>query len=168
LPILLLARFLKLTKTRRLENGRTIGYHYFDKMKPIAILYQYTFLIDTMIAYYTKIRFEQWKGKIVICDRSPYDALIDLMISVQNDQLINNDVKNMFCRMAKNAIVILLIASPRTLQNRREDVSADKTIAQKVHLYKELFKIHSFHKVDAEKKIQTVRKEIQEIINPFL
>ncbi len=166
LPILGLSKLLKLSVTEKLPSGKKVVYHYFNKIKPIAVVYQFTFLIDTLIALLFKVYLRIWASKFVISDRSIYDAFIDLSLSTRDYDLFDSFYARVFLSFACGK-TIMLSANSTALRERREDVSEDRDIEQKAQLYKILSKKCHITQLNAEKSIPEVSSAILQIVMPL-
>lgn len=154
---------MKLSDSKRLPSGKKVVYHYFDKIKPIATVYQFTFLIDTILALFIKIYPKIWAGKLVISDRSVYDAFIDLSLSTRNLKLFDSYIGKVFLSFA-HGTTIMLTADSTALRARREDVSKDRDITQKTQLYNMLSTRYGIMKLNTEKSISEVNSAILRIV----
>ncbi|MEM3386086.1 MAG: glycosyltransferase [Nitrososphaerales archaeon] len=164
LMILALARLLFLTRIERLGNRKRLAYHYFNRIKPVALIYSYTVVFDTLFSVFTKIYLRLWRGKYVICDRSPYDTLVDLMVSTRNPNLLHSFVGKLLLRVANKAAIVMLTARPQVLKTRRIDVYYDKDLELKVRFYDELSKILRPNVVNAEGDVVSVHSTIVGIL----
>lgn len=135
LPLLGLARLLRLSKVERTQSGKKVVYHYFDRVKPIALTYQYTLFVDTALTMLFKIYSKMWLNDFLICDRSPYDTLVDLMISTRNPKLSDSYIGTLFLLLTGKATCFMLMADSDTLRHRRQDVSEDRDANLKTKLY---------------------------------
>jgi len=169
LPLLGLARLLKLSKVEQLQTGKKVVYHYFDRVRPIAVTYQYVLFIDTLVSIMFKIYTKLRKSKFVICDRSPYDTLIDLMISTRNPKLLGSFIAKLFLLLVGDAIsVMLVVAHPDILKSRREDVHEDRDLDLKIKLYNSLLSNFRVLVLNAEEPIDKVHSNLMKIVSGFI
>jgi len=168
LPILALARLLKLSKVERLRCGKKVVYHHFDKLNAVALIYSYTLFIDTLLSSYFKVYLRMKMGTFVICDRFAYDTLVDLMVSTRNSKFLNSFVAKLFLSLASRATAITLIGSPDTLRARRKDLLEDKDLELKVDFYSLLSFRYRIPIIDADKPIAHVHHEIMQTVNGII
>jgi hypothetical protein len=163
LPVLGLSKVLKLSDSERLSSGKKVVYHYFNKIRPVAAVYQFTFLIDTILAFILKIYPKLWLGKFVISDRSVYDAFVDLSLSTRSPKLIDSFIGRVFLSFSRGT-TIMLTANSSVLKARREDVRIDRDIDQKLYLYNILSRRYGIIQIDTEKSISEVTLAILGIV----
>jgi len=169
LPLLGLARLLKLSKVEQLQTGKKVVYHYFDRVRPIAVTYQYVLFVDTLVSIMFKIYTKLRQSKFVICDRSPYDTLIDLMISTRNPKLLGSFIAKLFLFLVGDAIsVMLVVAHPDILKSRREDVREDRDLDLKIKLYNSLSSNFRVIALNAEEPIDEVHSNLVKIVSGFI
>jgi len=159
LPLLGLARLLRFSKAERLRSGKRVVYHYFDKAKPIAVIYGYTFLVDTAIAILFKIRTKLCIGQSLISDRSVYDALVDLAVSTRNPKLLDSFVGRVFLSFASGTNIVLL-ANSSVLRSRRGDVRDDRDLEQKISFYNLISSRCGLAVIDTQASIAEVHSAI--------
>jgi len=165
LPVLAIAKLLGYSKTERYGRYK-IGYHQFYKSRLISVLYTYLLFLDTMISTLLKMYLPvKLFKKCFIADRFVYDTLVDLMISTKNYTLYKDRIGKFFLRMVpKWSTTILLIANENELKKRRIDVLYDKTLSQKIFLYKALAEECNIPLVEADAGKEKVLKEILYIV----
>jgi thymidylate kinase len=164
LPILVLARLLRLSEVKKLKYGKKIVYHYFNRNKAIELIYKYTTFIDTIISVFFKVYFISSFNDFLICDRYIYDIIIDLAISTRNPKLLDSFISRLFLSLSKEVTAITLMVNYDTLKHRKYDVLKDKDLKLKIHLYKIFSKYLKIPLIDAEKPINEVHLDIMKII----
>ena len=164
LPILALARILRLSKIVRLKCGKKIVYHFFNKNKSVSFIYQWTSLIDTLLSVIFKVYIRSMKDTFLICDRYVYDVVVDLAISTRNPMLIKSVITRLFLSLAGKSTVITLMASQELLRVRKYDVSEDDDLKLKIYLYKFLSKRYNIPIINAEKSIFEVHSNIMNVV----
>ncbi|KUK17267.1 hypothetical protein [Thermococcus sibiricus] len=142
LPVLGLARILRLTEVQTLPSGNKIGYHYFYKSKLISTLYPITLYLDSLIAMIFKIYIPlRIQKKRIVCDRFVHDTLVDLAIDLDDEGFIDSKTAKRFLSLApKDCLVILLLAPYEKIKNRREDLKFDKSLKKRIEIYTKLSK----------------------------
>lgn len=161
LPLLFIARFLKLSEVQKIDENSEIGYHYFERSKIISFLYPYLLYIDTLIDVFLKIYIPILSGKLLVCDRFIYDTLVDVMVSTKNYDFLNSKLCTMYINLIpKNAIVLMLATEESILKGRRVDVFCDKTLPLRIKLYKQVSEYFSIPFIDASLNIDEIHEQI--------
>lgn len=160
LPLLIIARFLKLSEVQKIDENNKIGYHYFERNKIISFLYPYFLYLDTIIDVFFKIYIPVFSGKLLVCDRFIYDTLVDVMVSTKNYNFLNSKLCAMYVNLIpKNAIVLMLDTEESILRNRRVDVFSDKTLPLRIKLYKQVSERFSIPSIDASLNIDEIHEQ---------
>lgn len=160
IPLLVFARLAKLTEVERV-GGKNLGYHYFERLGPVARLYPLTFLIDTIISYAVKIYLPLLLGFVVVSDRFVSDALVDLSVSTKFENIEKSMLGRLYLRLVpKRTITFFLKVRYETLKERRADVFQDKTIGKRVSTYDRLIPHLGVHVLDGEASIESIQNEI--------
>jgi len=162
LPLLLVAKMMKLSEVVTLPSGKKVGYHYFWKSRFISTIYPILLLVDTFIIINIKVYFPlKFLKKRIICDRFIYDTIVDLMISTNNPNLLNTKIVGYFSRLIpKKSITFLLLSNEEILRERREDIKYDKLLKLKIDYYKILARFYNIITIKADLSIE----DVQEII----
>lgn len=165
-PILGLARILSLSEVVTLDNGEKIGYHYFYKSRLVPGLYKATMLIDTLIFTIHMVYIpNKLLNRRLICDRFIYDTLIDLMISTGDHQIYESRTgKFLQALIPDQSNTIILLADEKQLTGRREDLTHDKTLGQKINFYSTISVKFNIPVIDASLSVKEVNKKIWEAI----
>lgn len=135
LPLLAYCRLAGLT-IYEIKDGQTIGHHEFYRSKFVSTLYPFLLFIDMNIAYLTKIAIPSLLGYSIVCDRFIYDALIDLMIDLNDFDLLKKKKGRIFLRLIPNYAKSLLIdLDEQIIRERRRDLLNDDLMEIKRRQY---------------------------------
>jgi len=165
---LALARLLKLSRVKQLKSGKKAVYHYFNRAKPIAVVYRYALLVDTALSILFKIKTRLWTGKFVICDRSAYDTLVDLMVSTRNPNLLTSLVARLLLPPSGGGTVVMLMARPDVLKSRRGDIREDRDLELKAELYNRLAPSFRVTVLNAEEPIAKIHSTLMQIVGGMI
>ncbi|ASJ03588.1 hypothetical protein A3L09_10130 [Thermococcus profundus] len=163
LPLLALARLMKLTEVETLSDGKKLGYHHFYKSKLVSTIYPFILYIDTLLAMIFKIYIPlKIQRKRIVCDRFVHDTLVDLAIDLNDPDFINSKIAKKYLKLIpKDCQTILLIAPYERIKKRREDLKFDKSLEKRVMIYKESSKeFPSIKIVDASSDIERIQEQI--------
>jgi thymidylate kinase len=167
LPVLALARLMKLTEIQTLPDGKKIGYPHFYRSKVISILYPITLYMDTILAMIFKIYIPlKIQRKRIVCDRFVYDTLVDLAIDLDDSSFIDSKMAKKFLKLIpEDCQTVLLIAPYEKIKKRREDLKFDKSLERRIKMYEKLSKMFpQIKRIDASLNIKSVHKGILNIV----
>ena len=167
LPVLALARLMRLTEIQILPDGRKIGYHHFHKSKLISTLYPITLYLDMLLAMIFKIYIPlKVQRKRIVCDRFIYDTLVDLIVDLGNVEFINSRIAKRFLKLIpKGCLAILLIAPYEKIKERREDLKFDRYLKRRIETYIELKKrFPEIVVIDASLDIENVHRQMLDVV----
>ncbi len=169
LPFLAVAREVGATQYGEI-SGYTVSTHRFYEL-PLALrrLYRILFLLDFFVQANVKVLKPVSKGKIVVCDRYVWDALVDLTISTGDCLLSGGHFSNTLLSLVpRDSITILLDCEPSRLLERRPNYGFDESMPKRRQLYDELKRIHKLELVRTEGPFEAVAKNIQKLVGEFL
>jgi len=170
LPLLAIARVLRLSEMIYLESGRRIGYHYFYKSRSISFLYSSLLYLDTFLLVISRVRIpHRFSNRIIICDRFVYDVIVDLMISTRDSNFLESQRGRAYLELIPDyCAVMIMIADAKILRSRRDDVLNDQTLDEKVRLYEMIGKRFCLPMIDASNSIEITHEEILTIVRQIL
>ena len=135
LPLLAYCRLRGLTRYHVVDGVRYGGWQFY-RSRMVSGLFPWLWLVDTALASLATVYFPRWLGRIVVCDRFAYDALVDLMLAVNNERLLDSVVGRAFLRLVpKDGVTVLLDAPDGTLRQRKADLKHDNRVARRREMY---------------------------------
>ncbi len=166
MPLLIAARLSGRTEMTTLESGRRIGYHHFHDSNIISRIYPILLYLDTKIHLILRVKLSNLVAKkIIVCDRFVYDILVDLMISIGERDLNRKNIGHRFTMLIPpNTKTVILLGNEETLRSRRDDVEMDKTLLEKIFLYRKIAEDQGLPIIDASLPINVIHGMIADII----
>lgn len=165
LPLLGLTRIIGINYYEY-NGGYLTGYHDFHKSGMVSAFFTVLQSIDVNIATYFKIVRCRKNNQILICDRGPFDTLVDVMIDTGKVNLGKGLFASIFMGQVRNKCqVIVLTRSYRNIAKMKEEVKYDRKIAQKIELYSNYAKYFSWPMVDNNGSIESTFDGIIEILD---
>ena len=135
LPLLGYCRLRGLTRYRVIDGIR-YGSWEFHRSRLVSALFPWLWLLDTAVVALVRVYVQRWRGFTVICDRFAYDALVDLMLAVDDDRLFTRAVGRLFLRLVpKNGLVLVLDADEAALRERKADLTHDYRLTRQREFY---------------------------------
>ena len=166
-PVLLYCRLTGLTR-RPARDGRKISVHDFYRSHFIGNLVQYLHLIDTCLHYFIRVVIPlKFTKTYILCDRFVYDILADFMIENRDMSIPKKRIgKLLLGLLPANALVVYFKVDKEEIIRRKPEVlDDDEDYDFKYAVYKELEKYFDFNIVDNNRNIQSVFKEISDILS---
>ena len=162
LPVLLIARIMRLSETVSSAPDVAMSYHNFYRSRSISVLYRCTLLIDTVIFTIIKVYIPLFVGKyVMICDRFVYDTLVDLMISTGDTGVLQSTTGTLMLNLVpQNAKTIILMADEETLRHRRRDLMHDRNLHQKIMYYQKMHESHGIPIINTSMSVRDVHDRI--------
>lgn len=149
-------------KERR--GGFTFQYYEFWRWKLIAGLYIWLQAIDINIATYFKICRKSKKRDILICDRGPYDTLVDVMLGTGEDILAGGRYRAFIRMLPKEHKVIYLRRPVGKIVEDRPELRYDRGLLRKNELYAKMQRRFGWATVDnADSPEDTLKKIIGQL-----
>ena len=164
LPLLAYCRLRGLTRYRVVGGVRYGGWE-FHRSRLVSALFPWLWLADTSLAALTKVYFHRWREFTIVCDRFVYDALVDLMLAVDDERLFARAVGRMFLRLVpKDGVAVVLDAPEATLQQRKADLTHDLRIGRRRELYLSLANHLGLRVVDTAGSPETSLKLLSALV----
>lgn len=166
-PVLLYCRLSGLTR-RPVRGGRKISVHDFYKSKFIGKLVQYLHFIDTCLHYFIRVVIPlKFTKTYILCDRFVYDILADFMIENRDMSIPKKRISKLLLRLLPaNALVLYFkVAKEEIILRKPEVLDDDEDFGLKYRVYEHLEHCFDFNIVDNNRSIQSVFKEISDIIS---
>jgi len=135
-----ISRVKGLYRSVRLLNGRNVRIHLTEADKALATLYSYVLLLDLIIFYFLQ-RVVNYFKNVVIYDRSPLDALIDVYyIRYRSGLRLGNLILKLYLSFALRITkcIIVLDATEDVILARKRDIVSLREIVFKRRLYNAL------------------------------
>ena len=142
------------------HDGFTFQYYEFWKSKLVSNLYIWLQTIDINIATYFKIRRHSRKAELIVCDRGPYDTLVDIMLGTGRDMLDNRHYYKFIRMLPERHSVIYLRRPIQDIIEKRPELKHDTTLSKKEELYTKLQEHFGWFTVDNIDSPDAVLKRI--------
>lgn len=157
-----LLAFTFLTGHNYKENHNDIqfGYHDFFRSQVISSLFIMCQTVDVNIATYFKIRRHVSTNKVLVCDRGPYDTLIDVMLDTGRSVPNENIVKLFLSSLPKDHFVLYLYRPLEEIYTSRPELKYDKNLPRKNELYDRCCDYFGWEKIENIKSPTIIMNEI--------
>ena len=166
LPVLMIIKISGRNREKELEDGKRIGFYDLKDTKLLKIGYEFSLLLDLWLAAIFKISIPRILGKTVVCDRFALDTMIDISISIGNQEFYATSIGKMFLRLIpSDCTMIVMIADDESLRARRSEIAHDDFLEDRVRLYKTIGMKSGYTMVNVTgKSIEEVHSTVSTVI----
>jgi len=117
--------------------------------------------LDVNIATYLHIRRLRKRGVLLVCERGPWDTLVDVAADTGLDGLIEGALGNFYVRQVKNEGVVLLLKRKReAILESRPELIHDYKLGKRLLLYESLAERHDWRIIDNNGSMEETKKQI--------
>ena len=134
----------------RIHEGIRMGFHEFERL-PLLLRYLFVGLqaVDVNIAALFKIRLPSRHVPVTICERGPWDTLVDVAADTALDALAKSSMFRLFCgQVLQGADVVLVIRDAGLIEASRPELRFDGKLRRRQHLYLRLADIGGWKILD--------------------
>lgn len=154
----------KLTGHNYYENNDNVrmGYHDFEKF-PLLIKYLFIWLqiIDVNIATFFKINRPSKKHDLTICERGPWDTLVDVRADTEIIKLNNALYRKFFFGQLNKLIdVVLIDREIDNIESVREELKYDTKLRDRQQYFRELAKAGDWTILNNNRTISDAKNEL--------
>jgi len=142
------------------HNNMQFGYHDFFRSQIISSLFTMCQIVDVNIATYFKIRWYVSTNEVLVCDRGPYDTLVDVMLDTGRDLLNKKSTKSFLALLPRDHMVFYLTRPLSKIYEHRPELKYDRNLLAKKSLYYRCYEYFGWQKVDNIKPPNEVINEI--------
>lgn len=121
-------------------NGKRVGFHDFEDM-PQMLRYMFvaTQTIDVNIANLLRIKAASRGRDVVICERGPWDSLVDVAADTGLHHLITTRLRRYFCwQLERDTEMLLIDRNEQLILAARPELSHDTKIVDRIAMYRQL------------------------------
>ncbi len=147
-------------------NGVKFGFHDFGSLGPLRYLFAVLQGIDVNIATYLRIIRRKEQCDLLICERGPWDTLVDVMADTGMKGLSESRIGRMYTRSIENKSVTLFIRRSReNILGSRPELVNDHKLERKIHFYELLSEINNWRLIDNNGSVPETRRQILSALN---
>lgn len=161
LPFLAIAR-LTGHNYYEVNEGVRMGYHDFRGfpgiLKAIFVAAQ---AIDVNIATLLKINVPSRKYPLTLCERGPWDTLVDVYADTGLEALLDKPYPGLFTgQLAGMNDVILIDRDPERIEESRAELRHDRSLRQRYHAYRRLANSQGWTVLDNNRTIDETKADL--------
>ena len=146
------------------HQGVEFGYHNFWRSWVLSYLFVLLQIIDLNLATYFKIRTLTRNKRVVVCDRGPYDTLVDVVLDTRMISLIDRHDRLFFLSLPRDHEVIYIRRALEDIYRKRPEMKYDRNLGLKSRLYNECYRRFGWKKVENTGSPDCVFKKIVRLL----
>ncbi len=148
------------------HDGHLFGYHDFQKLSFFKKVYTLLQCIDVNIATYRKILIHNRRNHFLICERGPWDTMVDIMLDTGNINLHKTFTGQLFIKpVMKSFSVVYIFRNPKNIIRTRPELAYDRSLVDKVNIYQTLARAFNWMVIDNNGSLDTTKKHLIQSIN---
>lgn len=146
-------------------DGVLFGFHNFEYLNGFRQLFAILQAIDVNIASFRYIKAKRRKFDVLVCERGPWDTLVDVIADTGLEALSNNLLGRMFtAQVCKDAKVLPIMRSIENILLTRPELASDYKLKRKMLIYKRLAAINNWMVIDNNGLMESTRSQISGIL----
>ena len=164
LPLLALTRLTGHNYYQTIDDT-LFGFHDFEHLNGYRHLFAILQAIDVNIASFRNIRGKMKKFDVIVCERGPWDTLVDVIADTGLEALSNNLLGRMFTiQVSKDDKVLLVMRSMNNILRTRPELVSDYKLERKMLIYKHLAAINDWNVIDNNGLMESTRSQISGVL----
>ena len=164
-PLLALARVTGHNYYRN-YNGIKFGFHDFEKFYFFRNLFAIMQSIDVNIATYRNIRKKMKYCEVVVCERGPWDTLMDVVVDTGLYSLIGSSLGRVFTFQVDNeqSIVLYIKRAKENMLCTRPELVHDHKLDKKIAAYDKSAAIYGWHTIHNDATLEETFYQISSVL----
>lgn len=151
----------------KVHDGVRMGFHDFERL-PVPLRYLFVGLqaVDVNIATLLKIRNPSRNLPVTICERGPWDTLVDVAADTALDDLVRPFMVRLFCgQIAGRTDLVLIDRDADRIEAARPELKFDTKLRQRQRLYRDLAASEHWTVLDNNGDLDDTKKAFSEWLN---
>ncbi len=150
---------------RKTIDGEKFGFHDFDGLPIYNRVFALCQAVDVNIATYFKIKRPLKTADVIVCERGPWDTLVDVMADTGMKRLGSSLVGRLYtAQVRENAAVICISRSHENIVGSRSELLLDHKMKRKIDLYSKLAKDKHWHLIDNNRSLDDAKQDMLRVL----
>lgn len=163
-PLLALTRLTGHNYYKTLDGVR-FGFHDFERLVGYRELFAVLQAVDVNIAAYARIHRRRASSDIVICERGPWDTLVDVTADTGLSWLPGSSLGSMYTLlMRRDARVLWISRSPENILSTRVELKNDYKLRARMDVYQRLSELHHWTVIDNNDSLDAAKLQIAGVL----
>lgn len=164
-PLLAITRLTGHNYYKTIDNIN-FGFHDFEKLIVYRELFAILQAIDVNIAAYMRISRQRTISNPVICERGPWDTLVDVTTDTGLDWLPTSQLGAVYSlTMRHDAQVLWIKRSRDNILETRPELVNDHKLMPRMEVYEKLAMRHNWHVIENNGSLEAAKEQIRNILN---
>jgi hypothetical protein len=118
------------------------------------------------IATYRNIKRIQCDHDIVVCERGPWDTLMDVVVDTSLDQLIGSPLGRLFSAQVHDskAAVLFIQRSKENILRTRPELIHDYKLDKKIAVFNRSADVYGWHIIENDGPLTATYKQIENVL----
>lgn len=160
-PLLALTRLTGHNYYKTLD-GVKFGFHDFERLVGYRELFAVLQAVDVNIAAYMRIHRRRASSDVVICERGPWDTLVDVTADTGLSWLPESRLGLMYSLLMRcNARVLWISRDRECILRTRPELVHDHKLAPRMKVYAQLAQHHGWHVIDNNGALDDAKAQIR-------
>lgn len=143
-------------------DGVLFGFHDFEKLLGYRELFALLQAVDVNIAAYWYIQRLRGKSDLLICERGPWDTLVDVTSDTNLGWLPQSRLgKTYTLLMQHDACVFWIFRTRENILQTRPELVHDHKLLARLAAYEQLAIMHGWHVIDNNGSIESAQSQIR-------
>lgn len=143
-------------------DGVKFGFHDFERLVGYRELFAVLQAIDVNIAAYGRIHRQRAHSDVVICERGPWDTLVDVTADTGLSWLPSSPLGAMYSLLMRRDACVLWISRERdSILRTRTELVHDHKLAPRMGVYAQLAARHGWHVIDNNGTLDGAKAQIR-------
>jgi len=137
------------------------GYHDFERLVGYREFFALTQAIDVNIGAYWYINREKKKADTIICERSPWDTLVDVVSDTGLESLLTSRLGSLYTMMMRgDAKVFWVSRSYENILSMRPELVHDHKLSARISYYKQLAEHNDWITIDNDGSLDNTKEQL--------
>lgn len=163
-PLLALTRLSGHNYYRTIDGVR-FGFHDFERLAGYRELFALLQAVDVNIAAYWRIHRLRKQSDVLICERGPWDTLVDVTSDTGLSWLPGSVLGCMYSlQMRRDAKVLWVSRDRENILRTRPELVHDHKLAPRMAAYTRLAALHGWDVIDNNGTLEATRQQIRAVL----
>ncbi len=147
-------------------DGVKFGFHDFERLIGYREVFAGLQAIDVNIAAYTRIHRRRAASDVVICERGPWDTLVDVAADTGLSWLPGSPLGAIYSLLMRRDARVLWISRERdNILRTRSELVHDHKLVPRMAVYAQLAARHHWHVIDNNGALEDAKQQICSALN---
>ncbi len=149
-------------------DGIKYGFHDFEKLFIYREVFALLQAIDTNIAAYFKITRKIPTVDCLVCERSPWDTLVDVIVDTGRYDFIYKWLSALFLhQVRKKSLVLFIDRDYEKIIGSRTELEHDYKMQEKISTYRRMALQEGWFVINNNDSIENTKKQILDVLEQY-